>query len=71
MSSPKLRFDFRDLAAALHDSCGDSKPFGFDLFERPAIGLKRRLLADQRLPSQDYDLDVLRIKFHAAAGPLC
>ena len=66
-----LRLDFRDLAAASLDSCGDSQPFGFDLLERPAISFEHRLLADERLPPKYCYVHVLCIKLDSAADPLC
>jgi len=63
-------FDFRDLADAAGDSCVDSRPFGFDLRERAAVAVKRRLLARELLPPHHTDVNVSRIDVDSETDPL-
>ena len=67
MAGQEQRLDFRDLAAALGDSCRHLHPCGLDFVERSAVGFERGFLAGQALPAQDRDIHVLRIEFDSAA----
>ena len=70
IASAQLRFDGCDFAAATFHSRRDSNPLGFDFLEGPAIAVERRLLARERLPALDHDIDVLRVQFDAVADAL-
>jgi hypothetical protein len=70
VSGENQRLDFRDLADAAGDSCGDPHAFGFDLFECPAVAVKGGLLAGEFLPSLDDHVDIFRIELEAAADAL-
>ena len=67
MPGENQRLDFRDLAAAAGDSCGDPQSLGFDLLERPAVALERGFLAGELLPALDDHVDVFRIELDAAS----
>src|SRR5579862_1630465 len=56
-----------DFACALFCSCECLDPLGPDLLEGTTIPVTGSLLAGQRLPAQDRDIDILWIKLQAVA----
>ena len=70
MTGSDLRFDSRNLPAALRDSCRLLAPFARHLLERPSVAIEPGLLAAQPLPPLHNHVDVLRIQLHAAADAL-
>src|ERR1035438_6534983 len=70
MAGPELGFDGGDLLAAAVDSCGRLPAFLGDLLERAPVAVEDRLLARQRLPAFDHDVNVLRVQLEAQADAL-
>src|SRR5579863_5010487 len=68
MPRANLRLDFRDLAAAALDSCGDSHSFCFDLVERSAIAIERCRSTLELLPTLNHDVDIFRIELDPTAN---
>jgi hypothetical protein len=69
MTWRNLRLDVRDFLAATPDSCRDSQPRRFDLFECPPVALQRGVSTAEVLPALDDDVAILRVDLQPVADP--
>jgi hypothetical protein len=64
----ELGFDAGDLGVAAVDSCSRLPAFLGDFLGGSPVAVESRLLAGQRLPTLDHDVNVLRVQLEAQAS---
>jgi hypothetical protein len=71
MPSNDQRLDFRNLPAAMCDSCDDPHSGGPDLLERSTVTFQDCFSAAELLPPHHSHIDISGVDIYTYANPLC